>query len=166
MTDHRPARPVNHIGVSVPDLDEALRWYREVLGFTVLTPPVEMDSTDGRLGAALAEMLGPRVRRFRMAHMTTGNGVGLQMFEFLEPRQEAPADAMAYWQTGFFHICVTDSDIDGLAARIAEHGGRRSQVWRQIPGQPYAASYCTDPFGNVIEINSHGYEETRTFLQS
>jgi len=155
---------VNHIGVSVPDLDAALRWYQDVLGFALLTPPVEMDATDPQLGEALAEMLGPRVKRFRMAHLNGANSVGLQMFEFLDPANEEPADPGAHWRTGIFHICVEDPDIEGLAARIEACGGRRSQVWRQIPGATYAAAYCADPWGNVIEINSHGYEETRTFL--
>jgi catechol 2,3-dioxygenase-like lactoylglutathione lyase family enzyme len=160
-----PTAMLNHVGISVPDLDHALRWYQEVLGFRILTPPVEMDATDPQLGPALREMLGPKVKRFRMAHLKGSSGPGLQMFEFLDPAPQAPAEADAYWRTGIFHICVTDPDIDGLAERIARSGGRRSQVWREIPGKPYAAAYCADPFGNVIEINSHGYEETRTFLQ-
>ena len=156
---------INHIGISVLDLDETLRWYQEVLGFTLLTPPVEMDADSPHLGPALREMLGPRVKRFKMAHLNTGNSVGLQVFQFLDPPAEQPDDASAFWKTGFFHICITHPDIEEMAARIAEHGGRRSRVWREIPGKPYGAAYCADPWGNVIEINSHGYEETRTFLQ-
>jgi hypothetical protein len=37
-------------------------------------------------------------------------------------------------------------------------------VFRAVTGRPYAAAYCRDPWGNVIEINSHPYEETREFL--
>lgn len=159
-----PTAAVNHVGISVPDLAGALRWYEDVLGFRVLTPPVQMDAEDPQLGEALREMLGPAVRRFKMAHLRSANGVGLQMFEFVDPPAAPAAEAGAYWRTGIFHLCVTDPDIEGLAARIEAAGGRRSRVWRQIPGAPYAAAYCADPFGNVIEINSHGYEETRTFL--
>jgi catechol 2,3-dioxygenase-like lactoylglutathione lyase family enzyme len=155
---------LNHVGMAFPDLERALGWYQEVLGFALLTPPVEMDAADPQLGPALRAMLGPRVRRFRVAHLNTGNGVGLQFFEFLEPRAEAPADPGAYWRMGLFHICVTAADIEGLARRVAERGGRASPVFRSIPGQPYGAAYCEDPWGNVIELNSHGYVETRTFL--
>ena len=155
---------INHVGLSVPDLDAALAWYQEVLGFRLLTPPTEMRADDPGLGPALEAMLGPRVKAFRMCHLTMGNGVGLQVFEFLEPRAESYADCDAPWRGGFTHICVTASDIEGLAREIAEHGGTRSDVFRSIPGKPYAAAYCKDPWGNVIEINSHGYIETRTFL--
>lgn len=155
---------INHIGLSVPDIDAAIAWYGDVLGFRLVTPPAEMDTTDPQLGAALEEMMGPRTKRFRMAHMISGNGVGIQLFEYLDPHSRPPADPEAFWEHGFFHICVTDPDPEGLSARIAESGGRAGSVWRQIPGNDYAAAYCADPFGNVIEINSHGYEETRTFL--
>jgi catechol 2,3-dioxygenase-like lactoylglutathione lyase family enzyme len=159
------ARDLNHVGVNVPDLDAALAWYQDVLGFTMLTPPAVMDVEDPQLGPALRAMMGDRVKRFKIAHLTAGNGVGLQFFEFLEPRYEAPAEPDAFWRATFFHICVTDSDIGGLAARIAARGGRASEVFRAITGTPYAAAYCADPWGNVIEINSHEYPETRTFLK-
>lgn len=164
--DGEPAVPaMNHIGISVLDLDEALRWYQETLGFTLLTPPVEMSTDSPDLGQALADMLGRRVKRFRMAHLNTGNSVGLQVFEFIDPPAERPDDDTAFWRTGFFHICLTHPKIEAMADRIVEHGGTSSRVYREIPGKPYAAVYCADPWGNVIEINSHGYEETRTFLQ-
>lgn len=160
----RENRALNHVGLSVPDLDAALAWYRNVLGFRLLTPPVEMRADDPGLGPALEAMLGPAVKAFRMAHLTLGNGVGLQVFEFLEPRAESYADGDAPWRGGFTHICVTAADIEGLADAIAANGGTRSEVFRSIPGKPYAAAYCRDPWGHVIEINSHGYVETRTFL--
>jgi catechol 2,3-dioxygenase-like lactoylglutathione lyase family enzyme len=158
-------RAVNHIGLSVPDLDAALGWYQEVLGFRLLTPPAEMRADDPGLGPALLAMLGPRVQRFRIAHLTAGNGVGLQVFEFDDPPAEANVHGEAPWHGGFTHICVTAADIEALAREIAERGGRSSEVFRSIPGLPYAAAYCEDPWGNVIEINSHDYVETRTFLQ-
>ena len=155
---------INHVGMTVTDLDKALAWYQEVLGFTVLTQPVEMATDDPILGESLADMLGPRVRRFRMAHLQTGNRVGIQVYEFLDPKPEQAPAEVPYWRTGFSHICVTHNDIEELAARIEAHGGTRSRVWAVLKDKPYAAAYCADPFGNVIEINSHGYEETRTFL--
>ena len=59
---------------------------------------------------------------------------------------------------------MTAADIEALARKIAESGGRSSEVFRSIPGRPYPAAYCEDPWGNVIEINSHDYVETRSFL--
>jgi len=33
---------VNHIAVSVTDISRAIRWYRDILGMTVLVNPVEI----------------------------------------------------------------------------------------------------------------------------
>jgi catechol-2,3-dioxygenase len=31
---------INHVAVNVPDLDQAIKWYKEVLGFTMVKGPV------------------------------------------------------------------------------------------------------------------------------
>src|ERR1700693_747320 len=40
------ARPITHVGLSVPDINAAVAWYHEVLGFRILVHPVEVDRTD------------------------------------------------------------------------------------------------------------------------
>ena len=36
-----PARALDHVGISVPDIDAAVAWYRDVLGCYVLMEPIE-----------------------------------------------------------------------------------------------------------------------------
>ncbi len=31
-------------------------------------------------------------------------------------------------------------------------------MWELFPGEPYRCCYCEDPFGNVVELYSHGHE--------
>ena len=66
------------------------------------------------------------------------------------------------WKTGVFHFCVQDPDVEGLAAKIVDNGGKqRMPVRDYYPGEkPYRMVYCEDPFGNLIEIYSHSYELT------
>ena len=33
-------RPLHHIGIGVSDIDAAIKWYEEVLGYRVFTGPV------------------------------------------------------------------------------------------------------------------------------
>ena len=59
-----------------------------------------------------------------------------------------------------FPFAITDPNIEKLAKRIAENGGKqRSKVWQLIPDKPYKIVYCEDPFGNIIEIYTHNYEQ-------
>jgi catechol 2,3-dioxygenase-like lactoylglutathione lyase family enzyme len=37
-------KTINHVAVSVPDLDKAVKWYQEVFGFTVVNGPVEFEA--------------------------------------------------------------------------------------------------------------------------
>ena len=78
-----------------------------------------------------------------------------------ELKKQAPADNLEYWKHGYWHICFTDPEIDALVARIVAAGGKqRTDVWAFIPGTDRKLCYCEDPFGNVIEIFSHTYEQT------
>jgi hypothetical protein len=66
-----------------------------------------------------------------------------------------------YCRGGAFHFPWVDPDVEGLVERIVATGGRqRSKVWTVLPGQPYKAVYCEDPFGNIIEVFSHSHEST------
>jgi catechol 2,3-dioxygenase-like lactoylglutathione lyase family enzyme len=155
-------RPIAHIGITVPDLSEAIDWYCDVLGFEAIGPAVEVRVDDGHAGTVAADVFGPRLGRFRQAHLASANGVALELFEFLEPPSEPRLDNFEYWRTGVFHICLLAPDIEELEERIVESGGlrRTSQVWEMWPGEPYRTCYCEDPFGNVIELYSHSHERT------
>ena len=93
--------------------------------------------------------------------MLGANGVGLELFQFLDPPVIDSQDNFRYYETGIFHLCVTDPDLEGLVARIVEHGGRqRTKIWQFLEGRPCRLVYCEDPFGNIVEALSHSYAET------
>lgn len=147
--------PVSHIGVSVPDIDAAVAWYRDTLGFTVLRGPFTVDESS--LNAPLArDIYGPRWQAMRQAHLSAGNNVGLELFQFLTPATAEPSD-WDYTRPGFFHLCVVSRDIVALIDRIVAAGGRQRTAVHH-PSSRYALCYCADPWGNAIEINDHSYE--------
>ena len=150
---------INHIGVGVSDVDAAIRWYRGVLGFRLISGPVDVRA-DGGDGAQAANVLGPRFRHMRQAHMTSANGVGFELFQLVDPPHERRPDVVEYWKSGPFHFCVSHPDVEGLVARIVEAGGTQlSSIWNERGGDPdYRMCYCRDPFGCVIEVYSHSYE--------
>ena len=141
MTKHdAPAAPVypravNHIGVGVADIERAIRWYQEVLGFTLLMGPKTVRGDDP--GSDVRDVLGQDCNALLLAHMVSVNGIGIELFQLLDPPHERREPSLEYWKSGFFHICVTDPDIEGLAGRIASSGGRqRSKIWRNILPTP------------------------------
>ena len=154
---------INHVAVSVPDLDQALKWYKEVLGFAVIKGPAEFVIDDSLVGRAIADFHGPDLKKMRVAWLSSGNQVGFEIFEYVEPKAERRQDNFEYWKSGFIHICITDPNIEDLCKKITESGGKqRSKLWEIVPDKGYKVVFCEDPFGNIIEVFSNGFEQTIT----
>ena len=146
---------ISHVGISVPDLDAAIAWYTTVLGFHVLEGPFDLDESS-LTGTMARDIYGPRWHHMRQAHLAADDGAGIELFQFLRPRETAVAQPFRYWHPGLFHVCVVSPDVGALAARITEHSGRQmTKVHR--PSPRYRLCYCEDPWGNAIEINDRTY---------
>lgn len=154
--------PIHHVGATVPDIDAAIDWYSRIMGFRLISGPFDL-KPDPQGGDQPGDVLGPKLKHLRIAHMATGNGVGFELFEPIDPPFEPREHMVEFWRGGFFHICVTDPDVAGLAAKIEETGGQRlSQIWPdRPPDETFLMCYCADPFGNVLEIHSHAYEHVQ-----
>jgi len=153
-------RTFSHIGLSVPDLEAAVRFYSEVMGFYVLMQPSEVVEDDSAIGRMCTDVFGPGWTRLRIAHLSTADGIGFELFEF--EGNAAPADNLDYRRQGTFHFAVQDPDVEGLVEKIVAAGGRqRMPVREYFPGEkPYRMVYVEDPFGIVFELYSHSYELT------
>jgi catechol 2,3-dioxygenase-like lactoylglutathione lyase family enzyme len=153
-------RIINHIAVSVPNLEEAVKWYTEVLGFTVVKDPIDIIADQSLKGRAVKDIHGPALKKMRMAWLSSANQVGFEIIEYVEPKAEKRLDNFEYWKSGFIHICITDPNIKELCRRISESGGKqRTEIWEVVPDKGYKIAFCEDPFGNIIEIFDHSYEQ-------
>ncbi len=153
-------RTFSHIGISVPDLEAAVKFYTEVLGWYLIMEPSEVTEDDSDIGVMCTDVFGPDWGSFKIAHLSTGDRIGVELFQF--KNSEQPEDNFEYWKTGVFHFCVQDPDVEGLAEKIVAAGGKqRMPVRHYYKGEkPYRMVYMEDPFGNILEIYSHSYELT------
>lgn len=153
-------RNFSHIGLSVPDLDKAVQFYTEVLGWYVIMEPAEVQNDDTPIGQMCRDVFGEDWEKFRIAHLSTGDKIGVELFEF--PQNEQPKDNFEYWKTGIFHFCVQDPDIEGLVEKVVSRGGKQRMPIREYypNDKPYKMVYVEDPFGNIFEIYTHSYELT------
>lgn len=74
-------------------------------------------------------LYGPSLHKVKIAWLSYGNVVGLELFELIEPRCEAPAISDStfdlqdrFKQDGFFHICLTVPDPANTAEVCAKDG--------------------------------------------
>lgn len=154
-------RAFSHIGLSVTDLDKAVIFYKEVMGWYVIMEPSEVkEENDTPIGQMCIDVFGAGWGTFRIAHMSTSDGTGIEIFEF--PNSEKPENNFEYWKSGVFHFCVQDPDVEGLVNKIVEHGGKQRMPIREYyPNEkPYRMCYVEDPFGIIFEVYSHSYEIT------
>ncbi|WP_215115431.1 lactoylglutathione lyase family protein [Exiguobacterium sp. s80] len=153
-------RNFSHIGLSVPDLEAAIKFYSEVMGWYVIMEPSDVVEDDSPIGVMCTDVFGAGWGKFRIAHMATGDRIGIELFEF--PNNEQPENNFEFWKTGIFHYAIQDPDIEGMVEKIVAHGGKQRMPIREYyPGEkPYRMVYCEDPFGNLVELYSHSYELT------
>ncbi|WP_214852726.1 lactoylglutathione lyase family protein [Exiguobacterium sp. s166] len=153
-------RNFSHIGLSVPNLEQAISFYSEVMGWYIIMEPSDVVEDDSPIGVMCTDAFGAGWEKFRIAHMATGDRVGIELFEF--PNNVKPENNFEFWKTGIFHYAIQDPDIEGMVEKIVAHGGKQRMPIREYyPGEkPYRMVYCEDPFGNLVELYSHSYELT------
>lgn len=154
-----PALAVNHVGITVPDIHAAIRWYGTVFGFHCIMGPRRLRASS----AATAEtrsVLGPEFGEAYQAHLLTANGVGLELFQFIDPPVDAEEAGLGYRRRGPWHVCFTHPDLEAGVATVLAHGGQQtSPISNFVPGRPWQLVYCRDPWGTVLELMSHSYAE-------
>ena len=151
----------SHIGITVPDLEKAIEFYTKAFGMYHIMGPAEIKQDESAIGQMCDDVFGKGWGSFRIAHMSSTDGIGIEMFEF--PKTEPEENKFEYWRPGLFHFCFQDEKLEERVKIIESLGGRQrmEQVRYYYPGEkPYRMVYCEDPFGNIIEIYSHSYELT------
>ena len=154
-------RAMNHVGLTVTDIDAAVAWYCDTFGCELLMAPIAAQDDGGYFAEIIADIFGPGFEEMKLAHLATADGIGIELFQFANPKSVQRDNNFEYWKTGIFHLCLTDPDIEALARRIDESGGKqRSKVWKLFDDKPYKVCYCEDPWGNIVELSSHSYVQT------
>jgi predicted enzyme related to lactoylglutathione lyase len=155
----QPALAVNHIGVTVADIHAAIDWYARTFGFHCIMGPRVLRA-DSAATAETRSILGPSFRLAYQAHLVTAGGVGLELFQFIEPAVAPIEPGLGYERRGPWHVCFTHPDVEDAVRRVVENGGTQlSPVADFVPGRPWRLVYCADPWGTVLELMSHGYTE-------
>ena len=88
-------RTFSHIGISVPDLEAAVKFYTEVLGWYLIMPPTEIIEDNSAIGEMCTDVFGPNWGSFKIAHLSTGDRIGVELFQFAN--QVNPENNFEYW---------------------------------------------------------------------
>lgn len=147
-------RGTDHVGFTVPDLDEADRFLVEVLGcdrIYSLGPFVHEDDD------WMAEHLGvhPRTVMRRLHFYRCGTGPGFEVFQYEAADGQLPQPRNS--DVGGHHLAFYVDDLDVAVQHLRDHGVR-------VMGEPTASSgpsagqrwvYFTSPWGMQMELVSY-----------
>ncbi|NLR92929.1 MULTISPECIES: lactoylglutathione lyase family protein [Flammeovirga] len=154
-------RSFSHIGITVPDIEKAVKFYSDVMGWYVIMPPSDVkEENETAIGQMCIDVFGKGWGSFKIAHMSTSDGIGIELFSFPTTKAEKPE--FNPFNAGLFHFCVQDPDIETLTKKIVDAGGKQRMPIREYypNSKPYKMVYVEDPFGVVFEIYTHSYELT------
>lgn len=148
------AKGIQHIGVSVPDLDKARTFYIDLLGAVEVGTPLVW--RDNPFIDAVVGLDGSAARQFMCV---LGNAC-IEVFEYLEPRSDPQDPDRGVNRYGYTHFAVQVDDIQACYQRLLDAGIRvhtppaMAGITVDADGRKhgYAATYCRDFFGNVFEI--------------
>ena len=111
------ASGVSHIAVCVRDLDESLKFYRDILGMTVVVDRVQ-DTGSGRLPHVYAHRRATR----RQAILSYGEGAIPTLVMTSHPGDDADGAPIKLDQVGISHISFTVPDVKALAQELIDQG--------------------------------------------
>ncbi len=149
----------SHIGITVPDLERAIQFYTEVMGWYHISGPIKVsEEMDNNLSRISKMIYGKGWKSFRFAHLSSADGMGFELFQFERNDESSSTDSP--FKTGISHFCVQHPQPAALLEKIVAGGGKTTMAPQLMypDEKPYLMAYAEDPFGNSIEIYSHSYE--------
>jgi catechol 2,3-dioxygenase-like lactoylglutathione lyase family enzyme len=146
---------VNHVGITVGDINAAIDFYVSALELELVAGPLHCDTTTAGADRR-ADVFGDRWGGMELAHLITTNEGGVELFQFLEPPVERPEENFRYWRIGPHHVAFTVADVPASVERIVAAGGKQRTAVYDVHAGAFIC-YCEDPWGNVIEVVSTSY---------
>jgi catechol 2,3-dioxygenase-like lactoylglutathione lyase family enzyme len=111
MTKANYPRSFSHIGITVPDITKAVQFYEEVMGwYVIMSPSTVVEENDTAIGQMCIDVFGKNWGTFEIAHMSTSDGIGVELFSFPNMTDEKPE--FSRFKSGLFDFCVQDPDIE------------------------------------------------------
>jgi len=135
----------SHLGICVSDLDAALSFYRDALGF----------ETSGELevkGEPSETLLRLRDVALRAVYLRR-DGVTIELLHYASPGHVGDGAPRAMNALGLTHLSLRVDDLDAQVAQLAERGVPILRDTRiDNPALGARAIFVTDPDGTLVEL--------------
>ena len=136
-----------HTAICVPDVDEAVRWYSEVLGLRVLSPAYRMEGP--QIEADMGELIpSPVVVTAAIVGCGADDRV-LELIEYPSAPADNGADPRGLTQVGITHVGILCDDLAETRATLEGRGVEfLTSGIADVAG--LRTTWCRDPWGTVL----------------
>jgi catechol 2,3-dioxygenase-like lactoylglutathione lyase family enzyme len=138
-------RGIHHTALSTPDLDRMLAFYRDLLGFDVVS------EFAWPAGTEMADRITGLKRSSARAAMLRAGNAHIELFQYATPEPAASSAERPVCDHGITHICLDVVDVDGEYERLSA-AGMQFHCPPQDLGPDVRTTYGRDPDGNVLEL--------------
>lgn len=152
---------MNHIGFTVPDIDQAIHFFEQVLECRCVFRTGPFDQVDNTFMVRhLAAKNGARIRDLAM--LRCGDGTNLEVFQYESP--DPAGEYLAPSQLGAYHLAFQVEDVARAVARLRDLGVETYEGPNYVDEGPFEGltwSYFRAPWGQYLELFSYdslGYE--------
>jgi catechol 2,3-dioxygenase-like lactoylglutathione lyase family enzyme len=152
---------MHHIGITVPDIDEGIAFFKAVFGAIEVfhTGPFDVDQAfmKNKLGAA------PQSKIRDLVFLRCGDGTSVELFEYSGDQGDSRPKRSS--EVGGMHLCFEVEDVRTSAERLRALGVEMLEGPTLVDAGPLAGFnwiYLRSPWGLLLEVASFdklGYEE-------
>lgn len=147
------ARRIDHVGLTVPDMEAATAFLQAAFDATVVHDIVTEPLAGQEVENALGLPSGAVVRKVRQVRI--GDGATLELFEIAADDQRGP---VRLCDLGIQHLAVLVDDIHAAARRVTDAGAVLLADPAPLPGPEAGPGrmwvYCRLPWGGLLELVS------------
>jgi catechol 2,3-dioxygenase-like lactoylglutathione lyase family enzyme len=153
---------MHHIGMTVPDIEEGIRFFQAVFGAIEVfrTGPFDVDAhfMEHKLGASAMSNIRDVV------FLRCGEGTSVELFEYAG--EQSPAAPRRSSEIGGMHLCFEVDDVLACADRLRAQGVDMLDGPNLVEDGPLKGFhwiYFRSPWGLILEVASFdklGYEKT------
>ena len=135
---------IRHTGLVVADLQRALHFWCDVLGFKVVR---QMEESGPHIDA----MMGLHDVRVTTAKLAAPDGNLIELLQFHSHPDRPQWDGTPH-STGFTHIALTVDDLDQLVSKLTQEGVSFPAPPQRSPDGKVKVIYAQGPEGVLLEL--------------
>ena len=139
-------RGIHHTAISTGNLERALQFYRDVLGFEEIT------TMTWQAGNKVADQItGLEASSGTLVMLKAGNAF-IELFQYMTPVPRPADPKRPVCDHGITHVCLDVVDVDKEYERLKAAGMTFHSPPQDLADGAVRTTYGRDPDGNVIEL--------------